>query len=150
VKRVRPEIRIIGVEPVDSDAMTQSLAAGRRVKLPHVGLFADGTYGGGLNGVAGNVRGLFYGDAGQFGAQVINAVVLVAFCSLMTIAFFTIMKRTMGMRSTEEAEIAGLDLPELGALAYPDFLEAQGPVFSSIGVAARPISAKSLREEIGS
>jgi len=42
VKRVRPEIRIIGVEPVDSDAMTRSLAAGRRVTLPHVGLFADG------------------------------------------------------------------------------------------------------------
>jgi threonine dehydratase len=42
VKRVRPEIRIIGVQPVDSDAMTRSLAAGRRVKLPHVGLFADG------------------------------------------------------------------------------------------------------------
>jgi threonine dehydratase len=42
VKRVRPEVRIIGVEPVDSDAMTRSLAAGRRVTLPHVGLFADG------------------------------------------------------------------------------------------------------------
>src|SRR2546428_8667278 len=42
VKRVRPEIRIIGVQPVDSDAMAQSLAAGRRVKLAHVGLFADG------------------------------------------------------------------------------------------------------------
>jgi threonine dehydratase len=42
VKRVRPEIRIIGVQPVDSDAMTRSLAAGRRVKLSHVGLFADG------------------------------------------------------------------------------------------------------------
>jgi len=42
VKRVRPEIRIIGVEPIDSDAMTRSLAAGRRVTLPHVGLFADG------------------------------------------------------------------------------------------------------------
>jgi len=42
VKRVRPDIRIIGVEPVDSDAMTRSLAAGRRVILPHVGLFADG------------------------------------------------------------------------------------------------------------
>ena len=42
VKRVRPEIRIIGVEPVDSDAMTRSLVAGRRVVLPHVGLFADG------------------------------------------------------------------------------------------------------------
>jgi threonine dehydratase len=42
VKRVRPEIKVIGVQPVDSDAMTQSLKAGRRVKLPHVGLFADG------------------------------------------------------------------------------------------------------------
>ena len=42
VKRVRPEIKVIGVEPVDSDAMTRSLAAGQRVKLAHVGLFADG------------------------------------------------------------------------------------------------------------
>jgi threonine dehydratase len=42
VKRVRPEIKIIGVQPVDSDAMTRSLAAGKRVTLSHVGLFADG------------------------------------------------------------------------------------------------------------
>src|SRR6185312_8077928 len=42
VKRVRPDVRIIGVQPEDSDAMTRSLAAGRRVTLAHVGLFADG------------------------------------------------------------------------------------------------------------
>ncbi len=42
VKRVRPEIKIIGVQPTDSDAMARSLAAGHRVKLSHVGLFADG------------------------------------------------------------------------------------------------------------
>jgi threonine dehydratase len=42
VKRLRPEIRIVGVEPVDSDAMTRSLKAGRRVRLSQVGLFADG------------------------------------------------------------------------------------------------------------
>jgi threonine dehydratase len=42
VKRVRPGVRIVGVQPVDSDAMARSLAAGRRVRLPHVGLFADG------------------------------------------------------------------------------------------------------------
>jgi threonine dehydratase len=42
VKRVRPGIRVIGVQPEDSDAMAQSIAAGRRVKLAHVGLFADG------------------------------------------------------------------------------------------------------------
>ena len=42
VKRVRPEVKIIGVQPNDSDAMARSLEAGRRVVLPHVGLFADG------------------------------------------------------------------------------------------------------------
>jgi len=42
VKRVRPEVKVIGVQPEDSDAMAQSIAAGRRVKLAHVGLFADG------------------------------------------------------------------------------------------------------------
>ena len=42
VKRVRPEIKVIGVEAVDADAMTRSIAAGERVALEHVGLFADG------------------------------------------------------------------------------------------------------------
>ncbi len=42
VKRVRPQIKVIGVEPVDADAMARSLSAGRRVVLKQVGLFADG------------------------------------------------------------------------------------------------------------
>jgi threonine dehydratase len=42
VKAVRPEIKVIGVQPVESDAMSRSIKAGRRVKLEHVGLFADG------------------------------------------------------------------------------------------------------------
>ncbi|MCF2971106.1 threonine ammonia-lyase, biosynthetic [Synechococcus sp. Nb3U1] len=42
VKHLRPEIKIIGVEPTDSDAMYQSLQAGRRIRLSQVGLFADG------------------------------------------------------------------------------------------------------------
>jgi threonine dehydratase len=42
VKKINPRIRMIGVEPVDADAMARSLKAGRRVKLDHVGLFADG------------------------------------------------------------------------------------------------------------
>src|SRR5881628_1170905 len=37
VKRLRPEVRVVGVQPVDSDAMSRSLQAGRRVTLPHVG-----------------------------------------------------------------------------------------------------------------
>ncbi|MDQ5849636.1 MAG: threonine ammonia-lyase, biosynthetic [Pseudomonadota bacterium] len=42
VKRVRPSIRVVGVEPVDADAMTRSLRMKKRIKLDHVGLFADG------------------------------------------------------------------------------------------------------------
>ncbi|HET7832941.1 MAG TPA: threonine ammonia-lyase, biosynthetic [Gallionella sp.] len=42
VKELRPDIKIIGVQPVDSDAMYRSLKAKRRVTLEHVGLFADG------------------------------------------------------------------------------------------------------------
>jgi threonine dehydratase len=42
VKRLRPQTKIIGVEPVDADAMYQSLRQGRRVQLQQVGLFADG------------------------------------------------------------------------------------------------------------
>lgn len=42
IKRLRPETKIIGVEAVDADAMDRSLKAGKRVRLDHVGLFADG------------------------------------------------------------------------------------------------------------
>ncbi len=42
VKRLRPEVKVIGVQPEDADAMRRSLKGGRRVKLAHVGLFADG------------------------------------------------------------------------------------------------------------
>lgn len=42
VKRVRPEVRVFGVEPVGADAMDRSIRSGRRVRLDHVGLFADG------------------------------------------------------------------------------------------------------------
>jgi len=42
IKRLRPDIRLIGVEPTDADAMYQSLKAGRRIALKQVGLFADG------------------------------------------------------------------------------------------------------------
>ncbi len=42
VKELRPDIKIIGVQPVDSDAMCRSVKAKRRITLDHVGLFADG------------------------------------------------------------------------------------------------------------
>jgi len=43
IKAVRPEVRVIGVQTTDSDAMVRSVRAGKRVALPDVGLFSDGT-----------------------------------------------------------------------------------------------------------
>ena len=43
IKQLRPEIKIIGVQTEDSDAMLRSVRAGRRVQLNDVGLFSDGT-----------------------------------------------------------------------------------------------------------
>ncbi|HEX5391236.1 MAG TPA: threonine ammonia-lyase, biosynthetic [Burkholderiaceae bacterium] len=43
IKAVRPEVKVIGVQMNDSDAMMQSVEAGQRVTLPDVGLFSDGT-----------------------------------------------------------------------------------------------------------
>jgi threonine dehydratase len=42
LRQLRPDVKVIGVEPVEADAMYQSLAAGRRVRLDHVGIFAEG------------------------------------------------------------------------------------------------------------
>lgn len=121
-----------------------------------VGIFADGKYGAGLNAVATPVKGLLYGNAGQLAAQVTSALVLVGYCSLMSIAFFALLKKTVGLRSDEEHEIIGLDLGEMGSQSYPDFLEAQGSVFQieddvpKVPVGAGITSgAAALREELG-
>ena len=120
-----------------------------------LGLFADGRYGDGFNGVAGNVKGLFYGETGQLWAQLASMVVVIAWCSIACIIFFTILKKAGVLRSDEAAELSGLDMPEMGAFAYPDFLEAQGSVFapSEVTVASVaelvPATPRSLREEVG-
>ena len=86
-----------------------------------VGLFADGTYGAAWNGVPGTVKGLFYGDAGQLGAQAISAVVNFIWAWGAMYLIFLAVKRFMQIRVTPEVEIAGLDEGEFGQFCYPDF-----------------------------
>jgi Amt family ammonium transporter len=86
-----------------------------------VGLFADGTYGDALNGVAGGVRGLFYGDASQLAAQLVCIAVLIVWGFGSSYLFVKLLDKTMGIRVKKEAEIEGLDIPEMGALGYPSF-----------------------------
>ncbi len=84
-----------------------------------LGLFADGTYGFGWNGVAGPVRGLLFGDAGQLGAQVIGVLANLLFVFAAAYGFFRLVDRVMGNRVPAEVESLGLDSMEMGADAYP-------------------------------
>lgn len=90
-----------------------------------LGLFADGTYGDALNGVAGGVKGLLYGDAGQFAAQMINVLVLIVWGFGVSYLWFKFLNKAWGLRVKPEVEIEGLDMEEMGALGYPDFVIQQ-------------------------
>ncbi len=85
-----------------------------------VGLFADGTYGAGLNGVPGTVRGLFYGDASQLAAQSIGVLTNIVFVFVSFYVFFKVVDAVIGNRVAADDEIEGLDIPEMGVLGYPD------------------------------
>ena len=94
-----------------------------------LGLLADGTYGDGWNGVNGAVRGLFYGDAGQFAAQLVGGVTnFVAVGAMTYVAYKVTAVLVGGHRVAPDIEELGLDLPEMGALAYPDSPEVASAV----------------------
>jgi ammonium transporter, Amt family len=97
-----------------------------------VGLFASGKYGAGWNGVArpdmvtqygsDGVRGLFYGDASQLWAQLLDVGVLCVFGFTMAYAWFKFSNLITPIRVSKEVELEGLDGPELGSPGYPDFV----------------------------
>lgn len=88
-----------------------------------VGLFADGksNFGGSWNGVSGNVTGLFYGDAGQLVAQLIGVSTLVGLVFTFSFVVNWVIDAVVGQRVAAKAELEGLDMPEMGALGYPEF-----------------------------
>ena len=85
-----------------------------------LGLFADGSYGDGWNGVPGTVKGLFYGDGKQFLAELIGVTVCVVFVFVVMYAFFKISNKFVKLRVPEADEILGLDIPEMGVHGYVD------------------------------
>lgn len=88
-----------------------------------LGLFADGksNYGGAWNGVNGSVTGLFYGDPGQLVAQLIGVAALLGFVFTLSFLFAILVDLFVGQRTSAKSELEGLDLPEMGAVAYPEF-----------------------------
>lgn len=96
-----------------------------------LGIFANGQYGAGWNGVvrdsyvsaygSDGVRGLLYGDVSQFMAQVLSCIVVATFGFVMAYVWFKISDTITPLRVDAETELEGLDGPEMGAIAYPDF-----------------------------
>jgi Amt family ammonium transporter len=101
-----------------------------------LGLFANGSYGLGWNGVhtltkagvevgvCGAFGTLFGGqrnDWSQLGAQIVGALTCVLFIGVLAFVWFKISAFSAPLRSKREEELAGLDLPEMGAECYPDF-----------------------------
>ena len=89
-----------------------------------VGLLADGTsnYGGSWNGVTGSVTGLFYGDPSQLVAQLVGISTLIGFVFTLSFVINLALEFFVGQRVSVATEIAGLDLPEMGQLGYPEFV----------------------------
>jgi Amt family ammonium transporter len=86
-----------------------------------LGLFADGTYGDGLNNVAGTVKGLFYGGTSQFLAEVTGVCVNFVFVFGVMFLFFKVLDKIIPLRVPAEVEFEGLDHNEVNVAAYPDF-----------------------------
>ena len=99
-----------------------------------IGFFADGTsnYGGSWNGVTGSVTGLFYGGgASQLAAQLVGISTLIGFVFTLSFVIGLILEYFMGQRVSVETELAGLDIPEMGQLGYPEFVLRPEPVMSA-------------------
>src|SRR5207302_4581049 len=84
-----------------------------------LGLFADGAYGEGWNGVSGTVRGLFYGGGlSQLWAELIGVTTCFVTLSALSLLVYYIAEVLVGNRVSVEVEIEGLDVPEMGCTGY--------------------------------
>ena len=104
-----------------------------------VGIFADGTYGAGWNGVGATtylgkagmgVTGLLYGDSKQFITQLGGATLCAVYAFGFTYVVFSLVNAVRSMRVSKEVEMEGLDVPEFGLPAYPEdeLVDAGSPV----------------------
>jgi Amt family ammonium transporter len=94
-----------------------------------VGIFADGSYGAGWNGIGAasylgttgkGVTGLLYGDASQLLVQLGGATLCALYAFGFTYGVFSIVNGIRSMRVSREVELEGLDIPQFGMEAYPE------------------------------
>jgi Amt family ammonium transporter len=91
-----------------------------------IGLFANGTSGRGMNGVAGPVRGLFFGGAWhQLEAQAIGCATIFLVVFVLGFGSLYLVQKILVNRVKVTDEIEGLDLPQAGALGYQPDVEVE-------------------------
>jgi ammonium transporter, Amt family len=83
-----------------------------------LGLFADGSYGAGWNGVPGTVTGLLYGQPLQFVAECIGVATNFIVVGILAFIIYKLINLITPMRVSAEVEIGGLDVPEMGCPGY--------------------------------
>jgi Amt family ammonium transporter len=103
-----------------------------------VGLFADGTN---------TVKGLFYGDAGQLVAQLIGVATLLGCIFPLTYGINWVIDVVIGQRVSAADELEGLDIPEMGALCYPEFVIKPDTIGMSTGTPASTASSLRVAQE---
>ena len=115
-----------------------------------VGVFADGSYGGDWNGTGiatKNIWGVIYGHGGwgQLGAQTLGVLTLATVMFGIAYTFFRVQHNMTrrGIRPTADVELQGVDLPEMGVLAYPEFYG------SNRGVGGNTAHGEAARATVG-
>jgi Amt family ammonium transporter len=102
-------------DPVGASSVHGTCGAWGIISL---GLFADGRYGDGWNGVPGTVRGLFYGDPGQLAAECVGLLTNVVWVGAATYVTMRLVGAAVGNRVMPNVELEGLDVPEMGMEGY--------------------------------
>ena len=91
-----------------------------------LGLLANGSYGDGWNGVSGKVTGLFFGDSSQFLAECVGILANVIYVGGATAIALVVIDKLVGNRVSEQDELMGLDIPEMGIEGYASEAPAHG------------------------
>ncbi len=112
-----------GVHKLAKDGVVQTLVndASPATLAKYAELTGAGWVDQGVTGLLGPLFGAAYSDGTQLGAALIAIVVNILFVGAFAFAWFKFSNRLFPMRSSRNDEIDGLDIPELGVEAYPDF-----------------------------
>ena len=106
---------------VKGDALQSINAAAPDAIAQFAKLTGDGWVDQGVTGIFGKLFGAAYNDSGQLMAEFTGAMTCFIVVGFLAFLWFKVTNAFVPLRSKREDEIQGLDVPELGAEAYPDF-----------------------------